>query len=243
MKRKLLLLNLALLGVTVAAGVHWRSEWLAADAREQAVLRQRLKLAPPPPVSALPVLEQVKPAGYIDIAQKMLFSKDRNPTVIVEPVKAPPPKPMPPLPVFHGLLNLGDGLTAIMSVKAGAQHRDFRAGEQVGEYKLVAFDDQQIVLEWDGKTITKKVEELLDRSQPAPPPPSQMAAATPAAPPPQAAPPAPVPRQTGPGRDTGRGISMCQPGDTSPSGTVADGMRKVLKDSLFGKTCYWEPAN
>jgi hypothetical protein len=242
LKRKLLLLNLALMAVTVAAGVHLRREWLAARAREQAVLMRRLRPAPPPPVSALPAAEPVKPAGYIDIAQKMLFSKDRNPTVIVEPVKAPPPKPMPPLPVFHGLLNVGDGLTAIMSVKAGAQHLDFRAGEQVGEYKLVAFNEQEVMLEWDGKTFTKKVEELADHSAP-PPAPSPMAAVTPAgAPPPPPAPPV-TPKAMGPGKDTGRGIAMCQAGDTSPAGTIADGMRKVLKDGLFGKTCYWEPAN
>jgi hypothetical protein len=241
LKRKLLLLNLVLIGVTVAAGVQLRRQWLEAGAHEEALLQKRIPPAPPPPVKALPAADAVRPAGYLEIAQKMLFSKDRNPTVVVEPVKAPPPKPMPPLPVFHGLLNLGDGLTAILSEKAGAQHRDFRPGEKVGEYKLVAFNDQEIVLEWDGKTITKKVDELADRTAPSPPPPSPSAAATPAA----APPPAPVqpaqPVQAGPGRDMGRGISACLPGDTSPNGTTAGGMRKTLRDGLFGKTCYWEP--
>jgi len=241
LRRKLLLLNLALIVVIAAGGVRLRQQWQDARARERAVLRQRVRPAPPPAAPALPAAEPVKPAGYIDIAQKMLFSKDRNPTVAVEPVKPPPPKPMPPLPVFHGLLNLGDGPTAIMSEKAGAQHRDFRAGDQIGEFKLVAFDEQQVVLEWDGKTITKSVSELLDRITPAAPAPAPTAtAAAPTPPPAQSQPAAPV--QTGPGPDMGRGVSACLPGDSSPTGTVASGMRKVLKDSLFGKTCYWEPA-
>jgi hypothetical protein len=172
----------------------------------------------------------------------MLFSKDRNPTVAVEPVKAAPPKPMPPLPVFHGLLNLGDGPTAIMSEKAGTQHRDFRAGDQVGEFKLVAFDEQEIVLEWDGKTISKRLDELADHgAPPAPQPASPASGASAAPPPPQAQASAAAPVAPGPGMDSGRGISSCVQADTSPSGTVAGGMRKVIKATLFGKSCYWEP--
>ena len=184
-----------------------------------------------PLASAAPV----KAAGYIDIAQKMLFSKDRNPTVVVEPPPPPKPKPMPPLPVFHGLVDIGDGLTAIMSEKPGAQHRDYRPGEQVGEFKLVALDSEEIVLEWDGNTITRKVDEMIDRTVGTPPTPSKAPAA---APPPQPA----VHADAKPGADIGgRGLKGCTTGDTSPAGTVADGFRKVIKESPFGKSCFWEP--
>jgi hypothetical protein len=108
-KRKLLLANLVLLALTGAAALHLRREWTDADAREQAVLQQRIKPVPAPPITPLRPAEPVKAAGYIDIAQKMLFSKDRNPTVVIEPPAPPPPKPMPALPLFHGLLDLGDG--------------------------------------------------------------------------------------------------------------------------------------
>jgi hypothetical protein len=238
LKRKLLIANLVLLGLAAAITVHLRREWLEANARQQAVLEQRIRPVPPPPIGALPAAEPVRAAGYADIAQKMLFTKDRNPNVAVEVPAPPPPKPMPPLPVFHGILNLGDGTTAILSEKPGAQHRDFRPGEQVGAFKLVAVDTEEIVLEWDGQTITRKVDDLIDRTPP-------QAAAAPATPTTAArdvsATPAP-PAKAAPGEELGhRGVSACQKGDTSPAGTVADGMRKVMMNNPFGATCYWEP--
>jgi hypothetical protein len=52
----------------------------------------------------------------------------------------------------------------------------------------------------------------------------------------------PPPAQAAPGEDLGgRGISACQKGDTSPAGTTANGMRKVIKNNPFGASCYWEP--
>ena len=239
MKRKLLIANLVLLGLGAALSFHLRQEWLEARAREKTVLKQRIKPVPPPPISPLARPEPVKAATYADIAQKTLFSKDRNPNVVVEVPAPPPPKPMPPLPLFHGLLNLGDGATAILSEKPGAQHRDFRPGEQVGEFTLVAINTEEIVLEWEGKTITKKVDDLIDHAPP-PPPPAQAAQSAAAKPTVAAAPPPPA--QAAPGADLGgRGISACQKGDSSPAGTTANGMRKVIKSNPFGSSCFWEP--
>ena len=239
MKRRLLLANLALLAVAVGVARHLRQEWLETRAREQAVLLQRIRAALIPPPPPLHPAEPLKPAGYIDIAQKMLLSKDRNPTVIVEPPPAPPPKPMPPLPVFHGLLDVGDGPTAILSEKPGAPHHDFRPGEQVGEFKLVAVNREEITLEWDGQMITKKVDDILDRS--VAPTSAGPAAAPAAAAQPRAAEPPPF-APAAPGTDLGaHGIKACQAGDDSPAGTVTGGYQKVVKESPFGKTCLWEP--
>jgi hypothetical protein len=236
-------MNLLLLALTLAAAARLRWQWLDARTREQGVLRQRTKPLPPPPVPPVPAAEAVRAGAYIDIAQKMLFSKDRNPIVVVVAPPPPPPKRQPPLPLFHGMVDLGDGPMAIMSEKSGAQHRDFRPGEQIGEYKLVAVDRQEITLEWDGRNITKKVDEMLDRSvAPAPQASAPAATATAAAPP---HPAQPQPRgEAKPGADLGgRGIRACQAGDTSPPGTVADGMRKVIRKTPFGESCYWEAAN
>ena len=84
-KRKLLWANVALLAISAAVAVHVRREWSETRARQQAVLSKRVRPLPPPPVAPVPVVEPVKAAGYSDIAQKMLFSKDRNPVVVVEP--------------------------------------------------------------------------------------------------------------------------------------------------------------
>jgi len=234
MKRHLFWANLALLTVCVAGVVHLRRQWVSTSAGEQAVLQARLRLAPPPHLPPAPVVEPVKAAGYGDIAQKMLFSKDRNPTVVVEP--PPPPKaiPMPALPLFHGVVDLGDGPMAILSEGPKGPHRDYQAGDNVGAFKIVSVNDEELVLEWDGQTITKRVEDILDRGAPAPAAPGPVVAAKPAAPPPVV-----TRAPAAPGGELSPGIRACQPGDRSPAGTVADGMRKVLKPTPFGSRCYW----
>jgi len=235
-KRKLLLANLALLVLSVAGVVHLRREWTEARAREQAVLDKRIQPAPPPRMPAPAATEPVKAAGYSDIAQKMLFSKDRNPVVVVEP--PPPPKvvPMPALPLFHGVVDFGDGPMAIMSVGPKGPHRDYQPGDKVGAFKLVAVNNEELVLEWEGQTITKNVDEILDRSVAAPQAPGAATAA--AAAPPTLRPVTPAP--AAPGADINGGMKVCQPGDTSPGGTVADGFRKVIRQTPFGPRCYWE---
>ena len=236
MKRKLLLANLALLALATAGAVHLRREWVEAHTREEAVLQKRIPPVPPPRMPVPATTEPVKAAGYYDIAQKMLFSKDRNPVVVVEP--PPPPKvvPMPALPLFHGVLNLGDGPMAILSEGPKGPHRDYQPGDKVGAFKLVAVNNDELVLEWEGQTITKKFDEILDRGTAAPPAPGPAPAAAAAAPPPPpVATAAPLP-----GGDLSPGVKACVPGDTSPNGTVADGMRKVIRPSPFGSRCYWE---
>lgn len=240
MKRKLLFANLVLLAVTAAVVMHLRSEWMEADAREQAFLRQRIRPAPAPPFPPLRPVPEVKAAGYAEIAQKMLFSKDRNPIVVVEPPPPPPPKPMPALPLFHGIVDLGNGAMAIMSENAKAPHRDYQPGDKVGAFKLVSVSNDAIVLEWEGHTVSKTPDEMMDHSIPAPGTPGAPAAASNAQA--AAAQPAKIapPDKPGPGIDLGRGVRGCQPGDTSPEGAVIDGMRKVIKPSPFGNKCYWE---
>lgn len=238
MKQKLILANVVLVALCVAGVVRLRRAWVDARAQEQVVLQKHLAPIAPPPLRPVPAPEPVKAAEYNDIAQKMLFSKDRNPVVVVEP--PPPPKvvPMPALPLFHGVVNLGDGPMAIMSEGPKGPHRDYQPGDKVGAFTLVAVNNEELVLEWQGKTITKKVDEMLDRSTPPPATPGPAVAAA-AAPPP---PPVVMAKTPGvPGSDLGTGIKICQPGDTAPAGTVTDGFRKVIKPSPFGAKCYWEP--
>lgn len=236
MKRKLLLLNLTLLALSVALGLHLRQQWLDARAEEQAVLERRLKPAPAPRVPPLPAVEPVKAATYNEIAQKMLFSKDRNPIVVVVPPPAPKPVPMPALPLFHGVVDFGDGPMAIMSEGPKGPHRDYQPGDKVGAFKLVSVDSEELTLEWEGKTITKRIDEFIDRSTPAPAAGAQAAAARPAAP----VPPPVTNAPAAPGGELNGGVKACQPGDNSPAGTVTDGMRKVIKPTPFGSRCYWE---
>ena len=137
MSRKLLVLDVVLVAIVVYAGFQLRQGVAgrqgarggdAADFHEGA--------GGAPVFTPLPAEAPVVAAGYVDIAQKILFDKSRNPTVVVDVPPPPPPKPMPPLPVYHGLMNLG-GLTALLSVtqrraaaghSSGGDHRPIQAG-------------------------------------------------------------------------------------------------------------------
>ncbi|MDQ6666401.1 MAG: hypothetical protein M3Z23_18640, partial [Acidobacteriota bacterium] len=98
MKRRLLLLNVSLAALIGLAGWRLHGRWIVENTHEQAVLRQRANVAPPPPITPVPAPKQLSGSTYGDIAQKDLFAKDRNPTVVIEPPVVVPPKPMPPLP-------------------------------------------------------------------------------------------------------------------------------------------------
>src|SRR5713226_56381 len=148
-----MVLDLALLAGIVAAVWQLRQDWLNARLREQGMAHHGVTAAPPVSISH-PSLEPVIATSYAEIAQKMLFSKDRNPEVVVE-VVPPAPKPMPPLPLLYGVMNLVDGTTVIMSEKSGATHQGVRPGDKVGQFTLVAVNNQEITLEWDGKTLIK----------------------------------------------------------------------------------------
>jgi hypothetical protein len=234
-------LDLALLA-GIGVGV-WRlrQDWVTARAREQAVLHRRLQTTPPPRVSASLRVGPVAATGYADIALKMLFSKDRNPDVVVEPTPPPAPKPMPALPVLYGVMNVLDGTTAIMGEKPGAKSMGVRPGDQVGEFTLLAIDRGEITLEWDGKAVTRNIEEMIVRRVPAPATPDVTTPRGPQPAPPVAPQPTQKPGEPAPGKDIGSGVRACQPGDTSPAGTVADGHKKVVNPTPFGNMCQWVP--
>ena len=238
MRQKLLLLNLVLAALIAFAGYRLREEWLIAKAHETATLQVRVNPAPAPPFTPLPQAPAVIASGYSDIVQQTLFDRSRNPTVVVELPPPPPPKPMPPLPAFYGTLNLGTGPIAILSIPPGPQ-KAVEIGESIGQFKLLGVNTEEIALEWDGKTVRKKLEEVAATSQSAP------AAGTPApgteAPAPAAAPPAPKPGASGPGADTGGGHKACIPNDSAPAGTIVGGYRKVVIPSPFGQSCRWDP--
>ncbi len=163
MRRKLAILNLVLLALIGLAGWRIRQTWLDARVRERQMFGRAFKPVPAPLLPAFPLAPPLTAGAYLDVAEKVLFSKDRNPVVVVE---AAPEKPMPPLPVFHGVMDLGQGPTVILSEKAKSPHRGYRIGEQVGQFKLVAVDPSELEFEWDGKQVRRKFEELVDKTPP-----------------------------------------------------------------------------
>lgn len=238
MNRKLMVLNLVLAAVVVYGGFQFRSQWLAAKAREAATLNRQVKPAAAPQFTPLPSEPPVLSSGYADIAQRMLFDRSRNSTVVIEVAPPPPPAPPPPvpaLPAYHGMMNLGDGPTAVMSVNSTAPHQEVHRGDLIGQFKLVDVNSEEIVLEWNGQVIHKKLDEVQQRREPSGD--SRTAEST--------APSAPVTpvikSQTGPGADTGRGFKVCDANDSTPTGAVVGGYQKVAIPTPWGVACRWDP--
>lgn len=239
MNRKILALNLALLALLGTLGWMLRAHWRETRARELATLAKAARRSPqlPPPSPAPP--DAVVPANYLEVAQKTLFSKDRNPNVIIETVAPPPPKPEepPPRPEYFGQMGLGDPVAFLRVEKVG--QKGFHAGDKVGPFKLVAFNHETITFEWKGKTLMYPLADLKPKDAS----PVQAGLPGPAASQPVSAGPViGVTQEKGPvlGIQNGE-IRSCVTGDKSPSGTVKDGFRKSIVPGPFGEMCQWEP--
>ena len=250
MTRKLVLLNLLLVAMVGAAAWQFRENWLAARAREHALAKKKPPPAPAPVVPAAAPVPPVQAATYLDVAQNMLFSKDRNPNVVIE---VAPPKPVPPFPEAHGVMDLGGGPTIIMSEKAGGPQKSYRNGDKIGPFQIARLTTSEVVLAWEDKEFPKKIDELKPKvtavqtpaelatgNRPPPPthgtfhPPTSEDKAVEAR-------EALRPKDGTPGLDTGGVERNCVPGDTSPSGTVMGGYRKIVTPSPFGQSCRWVP--
>ena len=242
MKRKLWVLNFVLIAA-IAGGV-WRVSKDAREfgAREHATLSARPAVPATPPAPPATPPPSVAATSYQEIAQKMLWSRDRNSQVIVDPPKPVEVKPLPPLPAVHGVMNLGDGPIVMMSDKPGARHRGIHPGETIGEFKLVSVDSEELVLSFENRTVKKRLQDLIDRSDESNQPTAAAAqGGNPANTGGFTHPPAAVAAaKAEPGVKLSEGVSNCLPGDNSPAGTVANGMRKVVSPTPFGQACRWE---
>jgi hypothetical protein len=235
LKRKIIALDIVLGVVAIFACFQLRNEWRAAKGREAATLHTAPpKPAAAPPYSPLPAAEAVLSAGYIAIAQKDLFDPSRNPNVEVPPPPAPPPPPpMPALPHYYGQMNL-DGVSAILSEGANSPQTSVKLGDTIGQFKLVDVSTQEIVFEWNGELVRRRLDQVTDRSSNAP-----VVSASTQAPPP---PPAPVIKTPlGPGELAPQGYKACNPNDNMADGTVVDGFRKASYSTPFGSACRWDP--
>ena len=248
MNRKMVFLNLVL--VALAGVLVWqiRVRWVAAHAHERDVLGDNARvlkiLAPPPP----PPVRTAAPADYLEVAQRTLFSRDRNPNVVVEPPPPPPaPPPMPPLPVYYGQMSFGEPVVFLSIADKG--QKGYHAGDEIGPFKVVSFDRDNITFDWKGEPVERMLEELKPKAStlsqaavnlaPAAPPAgaSVQSLGNVAAP---AAAAANAPANPTLGTDMGAGFRACAAGDNSPAGTVLNGFRKVMARTVMGSSCHWE---
>jgi hypothetical protein len=258
LKLKFIALNALLLIAILAIVEQARARWQEAHARREANLNTAVKPVPPPPLTPAPKPEPPPAARYADVANKDLFAKDRNPVVIVDPPKVEKPREMPPLPIVFGVLALPSGTRAIMAEKKNDPAVPVHQGDTVGEFTIVSLDPLNVTFGWNGKEISRKIDDLIDRSGPAN---NAGGAAVNIQPAPPQVTSLPVPQmppqsntvQTSnlqPGSGTigieigapGHSERACTPGDSSPAGTVIDGYKKTTASSPFGVICRWVPA-
>ena len=204
-------------------------------------------------------------AGLLGVADKpdSVDSRDRNPTIVIEPPKVEKPKEMPPLPVIYGVLGLPSGTRALMSDRAGVTGKPVHAGDMVGEFKILTLDTRDVTFQWESRVIARRVEDLIDRGSHSDAAPNVAAAAASAGAAPvatnlydaqlrdqtaRAQGNAPPLQPVTPGGSIGAEVGSaghseraCRPGDTSPAGTVVDGYRKILISTPFGANCRWTP--
>jgi hypothetical protein len=239
LNRKLVILDVTLAAGAICGGLQFHSQWVAAKARQAEIVRNSVKPAPPPAVAPLPQEPAVLPSGYKEIAVKTLFDPSRNPDVPVDPPPPPaPPKDPPPLPDFHGMMDLGDGPFAILSPAGELGQQEVHVGGMIGPFKLLAFNRQEITLEWDGREIHKRVDEHPNHGGGTPQGGGTGGGIIPGI----APPPVAEGRKTemGPGQDLTGSIKACQSGDSSAPGTVVDGYRKEVRITPFGTAqCTW----
>jgi len=264
MNRKIVALNLILVALLAWGGTQLRKRWQDARQHEAEVLAKA-----PAPVSIVPPASPapVAPAPateYIDVAQRTLFSADRNPNIEI-PVEAPKPEPpVPPMPAYHG--QMGFGKPVILLSDANSPQKGYSVGDVVGEFKVLAFDQEHITLGWNGKELEKELRTLTAKEEPRQARTPNVNAAqvangtgAPKAVPTVAKSAAPPKSanvgQVGSASNSKSGASKndeifgrplganraCVPTDASPPGTVKDGFKKVVTSSLMGE-CYWEPS-
>jgi hypothetical protein len=248
MSRKLILLNVMLLALIAVVAWQLRVSYVRSIEAQKRFLARQTAVIPPPAVVFPPALPQTSASGFFQVAEQLLFSRDRNPTVIIE---KPPPKPMPAFPRYYGMMNFGQGPRVILAAASGNPQKSYVVGDSIGEFKIKTIAPTGLEFEWDGKPVKASYAEMKDTQ-------AQQAAAAgpapsaggggPAAKSLSSEPAKPVTTATTvgggnvsrPGIDLGGGYKGCTPGDTTPSGAVVDGYRKLITQTPFGGSCRWE---
>ena len=241
MTRKLILLDVALAAVFGFLIWQMRIEWVEAHARAHAFLATTVPQVPAPHMVAAARMAPLTAMTYAEVAQLNLFSKDRNPQVVLDPVAPPKEPPVPAFPVARGVL-LWEGTPPVvmLSLRRGGPQRGYRMGDHIGDWKIIDVDSQYITFEWNGKEFKKRIDELMDHS-------AQVAEA---AAPQASTPSAPAAPKSQSLSDTNKSdhwvdvgasdMRGCKPGDDSATGAVIDGFKKVVSTTPFGNACRWE---
>lgn len=256
MKRKLTLLNLALLVLLLAGGFEFNRR--IEESRSRYEILQRSGDAKEVPAFPAPeASERVRQADFLPVVDRFLFYPDRSATVEVE---APVEKVVarPALPLLSGVMDLGEGPIALMADSSRGFPRPVAVGEKVGEYTFLGFAGDKLKLEWQGEQI-----EVSQESLAGPEAGGQQSDSRPAKAATKARRSAASRRQTSRsasetktaqtqaddrktvggryniGTEIRPGVFRADPRDSSPAGTEYEGYRKVVNPTPFGNQSWW----
>ena len=129
---RLFLLNVLLLAGIAMAALKLMELRDETARREAMVHAGAPKLPQAKGTAAIAPPERTVAANYLDIASRLLFSKDRNPTVFIAP---PPVKQIPAFPLAYGVLMMADPPIIMMAPKKGEGQKGYRAGDQIADSK------------------------------------------------------------------------------------------------------------
>jgi hypothetical protein len=246
MTRRLLLLNALLAGMFVLGAAELYRQVIEAEGRYERLETFTDPQQPPEfPAPADP--SPTRPADFMPVVERLLFSADRNAEVVVETAEVEVDR-RPALPQLSGLVDFGSGPSALMTVDAAKAPVWLAIGDKVGDFVFEGVEGEDIKLKWKEESFTATREQLSR----APEPPRRPAARTsnarnPRSPqgprPAAAAAPADL---AGVGQDSrigpeiGPGRYAVVRGDDSPEGTEHNGLVKRVRKTPFGSSSWWE---
>lgn len=238
MKRRLILVNLSLLGLVAALALQLRSQWKSYQlTHHSALLNAKAERSNQPGKTAMKPLEVL---NYSAIVDNHLFTPDRN--NIIPPDVTVPAKTLPK-PVLTGVIGLGEEEFALMisaDPKEGRDSKRLKVGESISGYTLVKIFDQKVLMGVDGQEVEIRISEptqLVAReiNPPAPPvTPSNSARVSTVG---SAAGSEASSASAASGRPAPNG-ALPRPQDV-PDGTVIGNKKKVVNHSPFGDMVVW----
>jgi len=144
--RRLLILNLILLALAVAASVRFYNDWVMFEATHQTAAIQPQPEALPKIASTL-APNTAAPADWTEIPSRNPFSFDRTDISILQP--AAPPKPPGPKPILFGTFFLGGDRLAMVAQGQPTGNRNSRSmkvGEVIDGWTISEIQDKSIVI-------------------------------------------------------------------------------------------------
>ena len=226
-------------------------------------------VASPPPLKKVAPIDAR--AYSIIVERPLFSADRNPNPIINPPPPPPPPPPMPPLPAAYGVMLWdGVPPTVLLSLSGQGGQKGYRPADKIGQFTVVSVNRNEVVFDWNGKQVSVRLDDLMQKGlmannndlprqsqgmqegnarQPRAPPPTPLVAAFPIQAPGQLAQgtsftgndtnPRPA---LGPGPEVpGQGIHICVTGDSSPPGTVVNGLQKKMNTTPLGMTCHWEP--